>query len=74
MAKFAVARLRPAVGTSVTITALYQPYLQWCEQQGFRAVSRERFEELFAALCDLSGFARSEESGEPCCLNLELAA
>ena len=74
VAKFAVARLRPAVGASVTITALYQPYLQWCEQRSFRAVSRERFEELFAALCDLSGFTRSQASGEPCCLNLELAA
>lgn len=74
VAKFAVACLRPSAGASIAIPVLYQPYTRWCEQQGFRAIPREKFEGLFSALCDLSGFTRSEESGETCCLNLELAA
>ena len=74
VAKFAVACLRPSVGASVAIPALYQPYIRWCEQQGFHAVPREKFEGLFSALCDLSGFIRSDEAGESRCLNLELAA
>ena len=74
VAKFAVARLRPAAGASVSITALYEPYREWCAQHGFRPVTRERFSELFAALCDLSGFARSIERGKAYCLDLQLVA
>jgi hypothetical protein len=74
VAKFAVACLRPAAGGSIAIPALYQPYSRWCEAHGFRAVSITKFEELFAQLCDLSGFTRSVVAGEARCLNLEIAA
>jgi hypothetical protein len=61
-------------GASVAMGALYEPYRAWCDQQGFRAVSAPQFRELFAALCDLSGFPRVVEDGKPYCLNLALAA
>jgi hypothetical protein len=70
IAKFAVAYLRPASGSAVAIPALYQPYREWCDEHGFRAETVERFEELFAALCDLSGFKRLGDE----CLGLRLAA
>jgi hypothetical protein len=44
----------------------------WCDQEGFKPVGAAKFEELFAALCDLSGFARA--SGEVYCVGLQLAA
>jgi hypothetical protein len=72
VAKFAVAALRPAAGESVAIGTLYEPYRAWCDDHGFRAVSAPQFRELFAALCDLSGFPRVVEYGEPYCLNLAL--
>lgn len=74
VAKFAVAMLRPAEGSSLAILSLYDPYCEWCEAHGFRPVVRERFIELFAALCDLSGFARAMRGGKALCLDLELAA
>lgn len=68
VAKFAVACLRPAAGASIAIPDQYPRYQAWCEQQGFRAVGANKFEEQFAALCDLSGFKRTGTS----CLGLRL--
>jgi len=72
VAKFAVARLRPAAGSSIPIATLYRPYREWCEAHGFRAVPQARFTDLFEKLCDLSGFTRTTETGAA--LNLELVA
>jgi hypothetical protein len=74
VAKFAVANLRPAAGSSIPIGALYDPYAKWCESRSFQPVSRSRFEALFAELCDQSGFTRSSEGGTVRCLDLEIAA
>jgi hypothetical protein len=74
VAKFAVARLRPAAGSSIPIPTLYRPYREWCEAHGFRALPQQTFTDLFEKLCDLSGFTLTTETGAARCLNLELVA
>jgi hypothetical protein len=75
VAQFAVAHLRPADGASVAIADLYRPYEDWCRREGAAAVSRAEFDDLFAALCDLSGFKRgARQDGEPLYLGLRIAA
>jgi hypothetical protein len=74
VAKFAVARLRPAAGSSIQIPTLYRPYREWCEAHAFRALPQEKFTELFEKLCDLSGFTRTTGTAAPRCVDLELVA
>jgi hypothetical protein len=74
VAQFAVACLRPAPGALLEVRDLYPSYRTWCDDEGWRALAGDKFEELFVALCDLAGFARKREAGKTYCLNLELAA
>jgi hypothetical protein len=75
VAQFAVAHLRPAPEATLAIGDLYQPYREWCSGQGMSAVSAPKFDELFAALCDLSGFGRTQNyCGKALCIGLQLTA
>ena len=56
--QFALAQLEP--GEVVAERDVYRAYEGWCKEHGFKPVSSAKFAGGFAALCDASGFRRSD--------------